>query len=107
MAKFESSTLTWISQRNTENWVIENSELIEKLKENSGTRVEVFKFLRSQGYDTDQRIRRVLNNGEHYGILHRTRYAHSRIEVTDLGLELYKRMLQGGKIMHPLVTFKR
>jgi len=107
MAKFESSTLTWISQRNAENWVIDNSELIEKLKESSVTRVEVFKFFRSQGYDTDQRIRRVLKSGEEYGILRRTRFARAQIEVTDLGLELYKMMLQGGKITHPLVTFKR
>ena len=106
MAKFESSTLTWLSQRNAENWVIENSKLIEKLKETSGTRVEVFKFLRSQGYDTEQRIRRVLKNGEHYCVLRRAS-VRARIEVTDLGLELYKMMLQGGKITHPHVIFKR
>jgi|GEM_PF-5912267 len=101
MIKSESSTLIWLSQRNAENWVIEYSKLIEKLKDTSGTLVEVFKFLRSQGYDTDPSIRKVLKNGEEYGVLHRTSSHpghYVNIEVTDIGLELYKKICQRGDI---------
>lgn len=103
MAKFESPTLTWLSQRNAENWVIENSKLIEKLKEASGMLVDVCKFLRNQGYKTKPSRMKVLKKGEAYGIVQRTftyPVHYAKIELTDLGLELYKTMLQLGKIIH-------
>ena len=93
----------WLSQRNAENWVIENSDLIEKLKKASRTIVDVCKFLRNQGYETKPSRMKVLKKGEAYGIVQRTftyPVHYAKIEVTDLGLELYKMMLQGGKITH-------
>ena len=99
--KVDSSTLIWISQRNVENWVIANSKLIEKLKETPGTRIEVFNFFKSQGYDTAPSIRRVLKKGVEYGVLHSKSISpghYVNIELTDLGLELYKKMCQEGDI---------
>lgn len=99
MSEFIHLPLDWIEQRNAENWVIQNSDLMEKLKESSRTVVEVFKFLRGHGYNTNTSIRKALKNGEEYGVLHRTAsrpVQYEKIEVTDLGLELYRIMLFGG-----------
>ena len=93
--------LAWIEQRNAENWVIENSDLIETLKEASRTVVEIFKFLRDHGYDTDSGIRKTLKTGEQCGVLRRTaKYPvqYAEIGVTDFGLELYTIMLMGGTL---------
>jgi len=101
MAKFESSTLTWLSQRNAENWVIENSKLIEKLKEASRTLIDVCKFLRNQGYETKLSRMKILKKGEIYGIVQRTftyPVHYAKIELTELGLELHNMMLKLGKI---------
>ncbi|UCD44698.1 MAG: hypothetical protein JSV27_11385 [Candidatus Bathyarchaeota archaeon] len=101
MSEFIPLPLAWIDQRNAENWVIQNAELIGILKEASKTVVEVFNFLRKHGYDTSSGIRKALRNGEAYGIVRRTeKYpVHQvKIEVTDFGLEIYKMMLLGGII---------
>jgi hypothetical protein len=101
MSEFIPLSLAWIEQRNAENWVIQNWELIETLKEASRTVVEVFKFLRKHGYNTSSGIRKALRNGEAFGVVRRTEkypVQHVKIEVTDFGLELYKMMLLGGII---------
>jgi len=99
MSNFIPLPLAWIEQRNAENWVIENSKLIENLRKASRTVAEVFKFLRGHGYANNLSIRKALKNGEQCGVLHRTaKYPvhHAKIEVTDFGLELYTVMLLGG-----------
>jgi len=101
MFDFIPLPLDWIEQRNAENWVIENSDLIETLKEASRTVVEVFKFLKGHGYANNKSIRKNLKNGEQCGVLHRTaKYSvhHAKIEVTDFGLELYTMMFLGGML---------
>jgi len=93
--------LEWIEQRNAENWVIQNSKLIENLKEASRTVVEVFKFLRGHGYRTNASIRKALKNGEALGVVHRAKkypVQYVKIELTDFGLELYTIMLLGGML---------
>jgi len=100
MSDFIPLPIAWIEQRNAENWVIENSKLIENLKEASRTVVEVFKFLRGHGYRTNASIRKALKNGENYGIVHRTaKYPvqYAEIGVTNFGLELYTMMLLGAE----------
>lgn len=96
MDNLESSTLMWISRRNAENWIIENPEIIVEIKESSETIGDITKFMRSQGYNSKHSIMMVLTRGERYGVLQRksiTPPYNAKIELTDLGLELYKTMI--------------
>jgi len=102
-----SEFVPWIEQRNAENWVLMNSNLIKALREASRTVTETFNLLKNQGYTTESSIRKALRTGEKQGIIRRTANHpghYAQFNLTDFGIELYNTVVQGGLTSRPGVT---